>query len=254
MSKFAILLLTASGAFAEHAIAPPQLGFIADQARVLRPVYGMAGSFILGPAMRAGVLNQAFSGSLGLLKTDSLLAAFNAQGASLGAIDASRGAAIFAFSPDGTTALAYVASSNALYEWKDGAFSRNWFHPVEGAVRAIAFPTPSAATLIVERTVDDLWAVRVPLAGLGMLSESALTGVHTPVLALPSGDLVYATGGAMAIRHASGVESRIPASLPASFSLQQMNRDWVELRDDQASTRFGLRVTPSREGIYRLPE
>ena len=68
------------------------------------------------------ILSEAFSGSFGLLKTDSSLAAFNSQGKLLASVDAAPGPALFAFSPGGTTALAYIASSNALVEWRGSAF------------------------------------------------------------------------------------------------------------------------------------
>lgn len=259
MTRFTALFLAAGGvfaqqAFSQHAIAPPRLGFIADGSHGLRPLYGMAGSFILGPAVRGAVVSQAFSGSLGLLRTDLFLAAFDPQGRSLGSIDVSRGPALFAFSPDGTAALAYVASSDALYEWKGGAFSRSWVRPVDGRVLAIAFPAAFEAALIVERSAGDIWEIREPLGGLGTLSEQALPGVHAPLLALSSGDLVYPGVGGIVVRHPTGAEVHIPATLPVSFSLQQMNRDWVELAGRATKAHFAIRTTPAREGIYQLPE
>ena len=264
MTRFTTLFLAAVGAFgqqafSQHAIAPPRLGFVADGSRTLRPLYGMAGSFILGPAVRGAVVSQAFSGSLGLLKTNLFLAAFDPQGQPLGSIDVSRGPALFAFSPDGTAALAYVGSrdalyDDALYEWKRGAFSRSWVRPVDGRVLAIAFPTAFEAARIVERSAGDIWEIREPLGGLGTLSEKALPDVHAPLLALPSGDLVYAGAGAIVVRHPTGTEVHIPATLPASFSLQQMNRDWVELAGQSTKAHFAIRTTPAREGIYQLPE
>lgn len=264
MTRITALFLAAASAFgpqafSQHAIAPPRLGFVADGSRTLRPLYGMAGSFILGPAVRGAVVSQAFSGSLGLLKTNLFLAAYDPQGqplgsVPLGSINVSRGPALFAFSPDGTAALAYVASSDALYEWKGGAFSRSWVRPVDGRVLAIAFPAAFEAALIVERSAGDIWEIREPLGGLGTLSEQALPGVHAPLLALSSGDLVYPGVGGIVVRHPTGAEVHIPATLPVSFSLQQMNRDWVELAGRATKAHFAIRTTPAREGIYQLPE
>jgi hypothetical protein len=42
--------------------------------------------------------------------------------------------------------------------------------------------------------------------------------------------------------------------LPASFSLQQMNQDWVQLTDLNGSKRFAIHATPAREAFYELPE
>ena len=49
-------------------------------------------------------------------------------------------------------------------------------------------------------------------------------------------------------------KSTLPHRLPASFSLQQMNQDWVQLTDLNSSARFAIRTTPGREGFYQLPE
>jgi hypothetical protein len=259
------LLLVSPRAWAQPAIAPPQLGFVEDAARALRPAYGLAGNFILGPALAGNIVGEAFSGSIGLLKTDSSLAAFDSQGKILASIDvgadAAPGPALFAFSPDGTTALGYIASSNALFEWRGNAFAPVSFQADEvtgDVVLAIAFPSPWEVSLFVQRSVfhgnGEVWDVHLPLGTAGAASQDALIGVHPPLLALPSGDLVYRDADGIVVRRTDASEVHIPASLPARFSLQQMNRDWVQLTDLASSARFAIRTTPGREGLYQLPE
>jgi hypothetical protein len=244
------------GLWAQPAIAPPKLGFVEDSARLLRPAYGIAGNFILGPAVSGKIITEAFSGSFGLLKTDSSLAAFDPQGKLLAAMDVAPGPALFAFSPGGTTALAYIASSNALIEWRGSAFapvSLHYADAVAEAVLAIAFPTPFEASLIVQRK-DTIWELKFPLGTVGTGAQNALIGIEAPLLVLPSGDIVYHDTGGIAIRRTDASEIHIPAALPASFSLQQMNQDWVQLSDLNSSARFAIRATRGREGFYRLPE
>jgi hypothetical protein len=248
--------LLSAGAWAQPAIAPPQLGFVEDSASLLRPAYGIAGNFVLGPAVSGAVVPEAFSGSFGLLKTDSSLAAFDPQGKRLASMDAAPGPALFAFSPGGTTALAYIASSRALVEWRGSAFAPvpiNSEAIAADDVLAIAFPAPSEAALIVQRK-DTLWELTLPLDAAGTISQKALTGLHPPVLVLPSGDLLYHDSGEMVVRKTDASEVHIAAALPAGFSLQQMNQDWVQLTDLDSSSRFAIRTTPGREGFYRLPE
>ncbi|MGP0073231.1 MAG: hypothetical protein ACLPWF_15035 [Bryobacteraceae bacterium] len=255
------LLLSPAIVWAQPTIAPPQLGFVQDSGRGLRPAFGVSGSFILGPSVTpanaAGqIVTEAFSGSLGLLKTDSSLTAFNSQGKVLTSIIAAPGPALFAFSPSGATALAYIASTKALIEWRGSAFAPVSFSCDQiGAdtVLAIAFPSPFEATLMVQRNAG-LWEVHVPLGAAGALSQTALPGVHAPLLALPSGDLVYSDAAGIVVRRPDASEVHITASLPASFSLQQMNQDWVQLTDLASSARFAIHATPGREGFYRLPE
>jgi hypothetical protein len=256
MKMLTALFLASTGAFAQPAIAPPQLGFVVDSARVLRPAYGVSGNFILGPAVAGKIVSEAFSGSVGLLKTDSSLVAFDARGKLLASMKVAPGPALFAFSPSGATALAYIASSNSLIEWRGTAFAPISFN-CDGlntdTVVAIAFPAPFEASLIVERK-DALWELHLPLGVAGTPSQNALAGVQSPVLALPTGDLVYTDAGGIVVRRPDASEVHIAASLPVSLSLQQMNRDWVQLADLNSSARFAIHATPGSEGFYRLPE
>jgi hypothetical protein len=238
-------------AAAQSAIRPPQLGFAGAADGTLRPVYGVAGNFILGPpisgeAVAGKVISQAFSGSLGLLKTDSTLAAFDEQGKVLATIDAAAGPALFAFSLDGTTALAYVASNNTLVEWRAGQLITMPFHPEPGTVLAVALPNAFEASLIIQRD-DGIWEVR---SG----SQRALVGVTAPVLALASGELVFSDAKGIVLRNPDNSEVHIAARLPAKFSLQQMDSSWVQLSDLDSSRRFAIRVLSGYDGFYQLPE
>lgn len=258
MSKKVIagLVVASASAWAQPAIVPPSLGFVQDSERALRPVYGLAGNFILGPSVASKIVSAAFSGSIGLLKTDSSLAAFDSQGKLLGSMEEPSGPALFAFSPTGASALVYVPSSNAMLEWRGSAFALLAFHDEEitgDAVLSIAFPTPFEALLIVQRK-NGIWELKVPLGAVGQISQKALMGVQAPVLAIASGDLVYHDGGGIVVRRTDASEIRIAGALPASYSLQQMNRDWVQLTDLKSSTRFAIHTVPGREAFYQLPE
>jgi hypothetical protein len=256
MKKITALFLVSAGGWAQSSLAPPQLGFVEDGAHALRPAYGLAGNFILGLSLAGNIVTEAFSGSFGLLKTASSLTAFDSQGKLLASLDVAPGPALFAFSPGGVTGLAYVASNHALIEWRASAFepvSLDYPEAISETVLAIAFLSPLEASLFIQRD-DTVWKVNLPLGSVGTVSENALIGVHAPLLALPTGDLVYSDASGIVIRRTDATEVRIAASLPVGFSLQQMNRDWVQLTDLNRSARFAIRTTPGREGFYQLPE
>jgi hypothetical protein len=251
----AVLSLLSASVWAQPAIVPPQLGFVADSAHVLRPVYGLAGNFILGPSIIEKVLTVAFSGSLGLLKTDSSLAAFDPQGTLLGSVDAPPGPALFSFSPNGATALAYLASSDTLIEWRGGEFVSLdlQLEIAPEAILAIVLPNSSEASLIVEKA-GEILEVRLPLNHSRSHSQRALAGVTAPLLALPSGDLVYSDSNGIVLRRPNESEVHITAELPSRFSLQQMDRDWVQLTDLNSFARFAIHTATGREAFFQLPE
>jgi len=256
MRLFIASLFFATCISAQPTLAPPQMGFVQDSGRSVRPAYGVAGNFVLGPPIAERVVTHAFSGSLELVKTGSSLAAFNSQGKLLASVNASAGPALFGFSPDGTMALAYLPSSNTLVEWSGTAFvplSLDLDQLAADSVLAIAFPSQSEASFIVERN-GDIWESGLPLGNAGAASESALPGVHAPLFVLPSGALLYTDSTGIVIQRPDASEVHIVASLPASLSLQQMGADWVELMDLKSFARFAIRATAGREAFYRLPE
>jgi hypothetical protein len=56
------LMAVAGGLLAQSGIQPPLAGFIHDSAGLLRPVYGMAGNFILGkPIVRRAIAMKALT-------------------------------------------------------------------------------------------------------------------------------------------------------------------------------------------------
>jgi hypothetical protein len=249
------LLITWSAA-AQPAITSPKVGFVQDGAHALRPAYGLAGNFILGPSVAGQVITQAFSETLGLFKTGTSLAAFDLRGHLLASIDAGDGPALFAFSPNGAMAIAYIASSNTLIQWRGGKFAAVLLNPDEEIfdnVVAIAFPSPYQVSLLVQGS-DALWEIHLPLGKAWPVSQKVLPGVHAPVLALPSGDLVYSDPAGIVVRKPDDSEVHIAALIPPNFSLQQMNRDWVQLTDLDSPARFAIHVAAGHESYYQLPE
>jgi len=259
------LFFTALAAAAARAqtVSPPQIGFIEDQSQTVRPLYGIAGNFMLGSAASGPVVSFASSGSFQLIKTDSAVIALGRLGQLIASRNAPSGSALFAFAQDGTPGLAYFTAANELFRWSGGRFQAVTFDGSSFAgaeVVSIASPDSIHAELIVQRG-DDLWSLRVLLATGAPDSESALNGVNAPALRLPSGDIVYPavarqgrllTHPGIVIRRIDGSEIKLAAELPAGFSLQQMGDVWIQLRGDGAQ--FAIRTTAGKEGVYRVPE
>ena len=250
--KHFLLFVAAASAWAQPALAPPQLGFIADSAHSLRPVFGVAGSFVLGSAAATGVTSAAFSGSLGLLKTDSAVVAFDPQGNTLASIGAAAGPALFGFAEKGDAALAYLPNSGEIIRFSGGRFTPRSVTVDASFVISVAFPNLRQASLIIQRD-GGLWELRVGLADGSVDSQTALTGFAAPVLELPSQQLVASDTQGIVVRNPDGSERHIAARLPANFALLEMSNGWVQVVDLGSAARFAVRVTPGHEGFYMLP-
>jgi len=76
---FALLAVSAT-ALSQSEIGVPLIGFIRDAGNTLRPVYGIAGNFILGEAAATGVLRVTFNGRMGIAITEGGVYLFNPAG------------------------------------------------------------------------------------------------------------------------------------------------------------------------------
>jgi hypothetical protein len=252
----AALSFLAVSAWAQPAIAPPQIGFIQDTAGTMRPVYGLAGNFLMGEPIAAGVISGAFSGSFGWTKTDSTVNVTDSQGQAIAAADAPDGPALFAFGSDGKPALAYLFLSNTLLQWSGAELTPV---PLDGAaiaadaVLSIAAPDSDHAAMLVQRK-DGVWDLRVLLATGEVDSQAALPAVTAPACMLANGDVVSRDDDSLVVHKVDGSVVHIAARLPDSFSLQQMGDRWLQLRDLGNGGQFAVRISKDREGYYALPE
>ena len=250
----ALLGITVAG-WAQSALGPPRLGFIQDHGAVC-PLNGIAGNFLPGKAAATGIVSAAFSGSFGFLKWDAALAVIDKQGHQILKVSAPTGPALFAFSENGSPALAYLEHGGSLRVW-DG----HRLQPVQlnaAALRAqpvvaIAAPDSKLAMFIVQRE-DGLWQLGIRLATGAVVSQMALPGVTAPVLPLATGDLVYRDGHGVVIRHQDGSEKRIAAHLPKNVAFSQMAEGWVQVTDLPTGRLSAVSVQPGLERYYLLPE
>jgi hypothetical protein len=177
MKGYVLVLVAAAGELlAQSGIAPPRVGYIRDDAGGLRPVYGVAGSFVLGrPINERPVISAAFSGRLGLAKTAAALYAFSPEGRRLGRLAAMDGPAQFAFSPDGSEAIVYMPSTSEWFRWRSGGFQPVPVEDLGELVRPTGLALAGGKSLVVE---DNELVLRKPD---GTETRAVLTG---PILSI----------------------------------------------------------------------
>jgi hypothetical protein len=235
VTRLALLLLSLA-AVAWTQIAPPQVGFTLDASSSFRPVYGITGNFLLGDPVLGGVTSAAFSGTFGLAKTDSALLALDRIGQILTSLDVEPGPALFAFTADGSPAVAYLPASNQWWRWMANSFHE---FKVDNTDPVVSI---AAGEFIVQRD-GVLWDVHFDQ------SQAALEGVTQPAILLTGGGLLYRNDAGLVLRKADGSEKQIDAVIPDCLTLQHLGDSWV-----QVGRRLAIRVTERREQLYRLPE
>jgi len=232
-------------------LAAPQVGFIQDSGNALRPVYGLAGNFVLGDSAMTDVEAASFSGLFGLVKTASTLIVIHREGQVVASQDAPAGPALFAYSRTGAPALVYLPDAGILLQWAEGVFKQVPFVPSTN-VLSIASIDVGQAAFILQRD-DGLWDVRILLSSGETISQTALLGITAPALMLATGDLLYSDANGIVVRRPDGSEKHIDAQLPATFAFQQMGDGWIQVRDLATQQQYAVRLKEGNEQFYALP-
>jgi hypothetical protein len=240
------LLCFSMAVWAQHALTPPEVGFLLDGHNHVYPVNGLAGNFVVGRAVGSGIISAAFSGAFRLLKTDSALSVVNQQGRIVARMDAPPGPALFAFSANGSPAVAYFPQSKTLRVWDGREFRPG--PDFDQDVLAVG----AQGEFVVQRD-GELWELQVDLVSGAIVSQASLPGIAAPVLML-AGELVYRDSHGLVIRRADGSEKRIAAHLQANIAFRQMGGAWVQITDLATGQLSALSSQQGHEAYYLLPE
>jgi len=220
---------------------------VRDSGGSVQAVNGIAGNFLLADTGISNATSAAFSGSAGLIKTDTEVLVLDASYLVTARYDAASGPALFAFDGSREPALAYY--SGTLFRFDGGDLvAVNW----SGDAVAIALAGPRSAAVLVRRD-DGLWNVRVSLAGGEIENEGLLAGVSGPAALLSDGAVVYMDGNDVVVRDGDGVERRVAAGIAVDY-FEPMGKDWLAIRELDGGRLFALRVRPEGLDLYRVPE
>jgi hypothetical protein len=230
--RIVLLWFCAICAWAQSGIEVPTLGAVIDSAGDLRPVQGVAGNFLLGPATVPGVLSAACSERLCLAKTDSKIVS------SAGEADAPPGPAVFAVGA--SEAVVFFPETRAFARWHDDTLDRlDW--SVEGDVLSIRLHGGEAEIAV--RRGTDAWIVHPDGAVIDWIANTA-----GPVLLLREG-LLFATPDQIVLRRPDASEVRF--DLPGAESIAAMGPHYAAIRAGSAT--YALRTDFGRENLLLLP-
>jgi len=223
-----LLFFWALCAWSQSGIEVPSAGAIVDPSGALRPVEGVAGSFLLGPATMSGVLSAACSNRLCLLKTDSKVLS------ATGKVDAPPGPAIFG--ADGDGAIVFFPEPRTFARWHDNILDPlDW--TVEGEILSVR------ATEIAVRRDGYVWIVHPDDSVVDWIADTS-----GPVLLLKDG-VLFATHDELVLRRRDASESRF--ELAGATSIAAMGAKYAAIQSGNVT--YALRTEPERERLYLLP-
>jgi hypothetical protein len=214
------------------------MGAIVDSSGALRPVQGVAGSFLLGPVSMSGVLSAACAKQLCLAKTDSTILSANGESGETGAPP---GPAIFGVNRD--DAVEYFPNTRTFARWHDNTLDPlDW--TVDGDVLSVRI-TGGEAEIAVRRD-GNVWIVRPDGSVVDSIADA--TG---PVLLLPEG-VLFAASNELVLRHMDRTEVRV--GLAGADSIAAMGPHYAAIYVGRAGGAiYALRTEPGRENLFLLP-
>jgi hypothetical protein len=225
-----IILIALAAVGAAQELGLPRVGCLVDDAGSLRPVFGLAGNFLIGGPERANVLSAACSGSLTAIQTDSGL---EVNGRSW---EGPQGRAVFALA--GRDVVAWLPDTAELV----APGGRRVAYDLQGEVLALSATSHRHATAVVRRG-DSLWLCE--LRGGFLYSETELSGIRPPVF-LAGGALMYTDGADLVI---DNVRLALPEPV---LRFEQLGAGAIRIV--LAAGHLVLWLRDGEWQLYRLPE
>jgi hypothetical protein len=225
-----LLMLFATGGFAQPRLEPPKIGAMLDRSGGFRWVQGIAGSFVVGSASHSGVISAACSVERCLVKTATHVISESGERA-----EAPPGPAVFGL--DGRGAWIYFPATDQFARWDQG-FLRTVDWHVDGEVLSLR-QGPEIAV----RRGADVWITD----SSGALLDS-VAGATGAVLLLPQA-VVFAASDGLVLRRQDRSELRFP--LTGVVALSAMGAGFVQVVTPDQS--YALRTDSGREQIFLLP-
>ncbi len=253
----ATLLLAAALACAQPAIDPPVVGYFRDARAVARPVYGVAGSFVLGAPLDFTVLAASSSGLATFVNTPDRLLQINERGRIVREW-VSHGTALLASSEDGSAALAWLPATSQLLLWSEAPPPRRGTRlltidplQIAGTVVSVGFRSGRRPALLIQRDAG-MWLAQLSPSTGSFEREEPLAPVTSPALLLPAGGILYGAGRELVLMAANGSERRLAVGGAVS-SLAAMGDGWIHVAL-AGGEHYALRLTNSELALYRIPE
>ena len=251
---FCLCCFTPAAAWAQSGIVAPRAGCVRDRVGTLRTVFGVAGTFIPGQAVRTEVVSAACSEQLAVAKTAGTLEVRDASMRLLGRWAAPAGPARFAFSRSGSAVYVYFPETRSLkyYEANRGLRGIPLPGALDGEALAIAAPDAQHLTAVV-RGRRGFRLVRVQILRALVEQDVPLEDITGPVLLGRDGTLVYTEAEQVVIRRPNQAERRL--ALPAqAVGIEQMGENLAAIALANRAAPAALRWQEGREQVLRVPE
>ena len=248
-----IVFMCAACAVAQPKFSAPLAGIVRDSQQQLRLVHAVSGTFILHDVIGGTIVDWAFDGNTGLVKTNAELLVIGSNGAIIGRRSA----------PQQETVMgpqsAFFTATHELWQTGTNNVTKVPIEPavIAGSVIALG-PVSGHSVQVAVCRQSALWLLSVDTAHGAVTQELALGGAigEQACLSKSSGSLVLladrmllATAHAVLVQTTAGTERSIPIS---AARVTRAGERWVEA-ESPGSPSHMIRITSDGEKAYQLP-
>jgi len=248
-----IVLMCAASANAQQKFSAPLAGIARDSHQQLRVVHGLSGTFIWHDLIGENVVDWAFDGNGGLVKTNTELLTIGANGAIAGRRSAPQQKAVLG------PQSAFFPETHELWQTAQNGVTKVSIEPemIAGSVIALGPARGRRVQLAVCRA-SILWQLTIDttngsvtqeLAPGGAIGEKACLPSRGASLVLLADRMLLATAHAVLVQTAAGIERSIPIS--ASHAARA-GEQWIEVESATGPAHM-VRITSDPEKTYQLP-
>ena len=245
------MALLPAGAAAESGVAVPRAAYVRDAVGDLRPLEGVAGTFLLGAPLAGEVRAFASWSEEAVAVLDTRIVLLR-NGRPVEESPAPEGRVVVGLDEQGKPRVAvFPEAGAAALRTRQGWEVLPTTLP-EGTILAAAAAARGAVLVLAVAREDGLWLVhRLVRRGATLREEWIAPGATAACLA-PGGRVVFAAAGRIVVREPS--EWRRAASVPGEVeALEPAGRGWIQIRLAGGRSRIA-RIDAGGVQIFHVPE
>lgn len=230
----------------------PQAGVVRYTDGSVRTVYGVPGSFVVGPIWSADAIAISFSDQAGLIAEPGAIRLLSAAGAEIGKYTTRESAPVLSVEGSAQTAIVWLPEQEAILRWNGTSFERFTLAQgaIPGPVVSLSALGKNEAELLISQNGT---AARITIS-LGeestILSVDAVPGVSGSVLSF---------GPLLLLRDEDGITLESPNglrhvwALPPDVVAEHMSSHWLHLQSRGTKQDWALELDLAHPDLLLLP-
>ncbi len=248
-----LVLLTCAAGLLHAQVHAPHAGVVRDADGSVRPVYGVPGSFVIGPAWSTAATAISFSDEAGLVAEAGAIRLLSASGTEIGRYATSDAAPVLSVERDAKSAMAWLQQQQAIIRWNGTSFDRFVLlsGSISGQVASLrALDKNEAELLVFQNGAPARITISLEEEESVVRSMDAVPGASSPALAFGS-LLVFRDKEGPILESPNGLRHTLP--LPGDVAIERMSSHWLHLQSRRTRQDWALHLDAAHPELLLLP-